>query len=170
MFPLRKVETEKRILPRKDQDWEQGTNPRADTKFLWSWVWKSLIAHLLVAGNREEAFNSPFFKFLTSLFPWSVFLSYRIILEKRTRSKQRPEFDIARNVLELIYGQTLTWWEILIPILCKITASPFMLGVSQFFLQWIDRSTEHFFFLGRAALECVFHSFKTFAPHLIHPR
>ncbi|NXI17508.1 TMC6 protein, partial [Irena cyanogastra] len=87
------------------------------TVLCYQWLSRSVICS--TEECWETCVGQDLYRFMVMDFIFTLLdtlfgeLIWRLILEKRLKTKQRPEFDIARNVLELIYGQTLTWLGIL---------------------------------------------------------
>ncbi|XP_064890267.1 transmembrane channel-like protein 6 isoform X1 [Columba livia] len=113
--------------------WERQDSPAAQ---VYVAICRNLILKMVVLGllcyqwlsrrvvcSMEECWETcvgqDLYRFMVIDFMFTLLdtlfreLLWRLILEKRLKRKQKPEFDIARNVLELIYGQTLTWLGVL---------------------------------------------------------
>ncbi|XP_021270367.1 transmembrane channel-like protein 6 [Numida meleagris] len=113
--------------------WEKQASPEAEVyvaicrNFLLKMVVLGLLcyqwlSHRVISSASEcweTRVGQDLYRFVVMDFIFTLLdtgfgeLLWRLILEKKLKSKRRPEFDIAQNVLELIYGQTLTWLGVL---------------------------------------------------------
>uniref|UniRef100_A0A8C3PVH1 Transmembrane channel-like protein n=1 Tax=Chrysolophus pictus TaxID=9089 RepID=A0A8C3PVH1_CHRPC len=102
--------------------WEKQDSPAAEVYVailvlgLLCYQW---LSRRLICSCWETCVGQDLYRFVVMDFIFTLLdtgfgeLLWRLILEKKLKSKRRPEFDIAQNVLELIYGQTLTWLGVL---------------------------------------------------------
>ncbi|NXJ68653.1 TMC6 protein, partial [Rostratula benghalensis] len=113
--------------------WEKQDSPATE---VYVAICRNLILKMVVLGllcyqwlsrrvvcSREECWETcvgqVLYRFVVMDFIFTLLdtlfgeFLWRLILEKKLKRKQKLEFDIARNVLELIYGQTLTWLGVL---------------------------------------------------------
>uniref|UniRef100_A0AAY4EGE9 Transmembrane channel-like protein n=1 Tax=Denticeps clupeoides TaxID=299321 RepID=A0AAY4EGE9_9TELE len=92
---------------KKDCIWQQAISQHSNQTACHSLYYNMPLAYFFTIG---------FAFFITDTF-FGEFL-WRLFSQKALKRKRKPVFDIARHVLELIYGQTLAWLGVLfIPVL-----------------------------------------------------